>query len=97
MGLGELKITFDGKKGNRQYFTWVLEEKFPLLKDAGGYSICRTGQRLQVISPGKSGYSIPYLRDESPLRQAVAYIRPLQKSIGAYSPTSAVEVRFLNK
>ena len=100
MGLGELKITFDDKKGNHQYFTRVLEEKFPLLKNAGGYSICRTAsgsQRLQVISPGKSGYSIPYLRDESPLRQAVAYIRPLQKSIGTYSPTSAVEVRFLNR
>ena len=84
MGLGELKITFDDKKGSHQFLTRVLEEKFPLLKETGGYLICRTAngsQRLQVIPPGKNGYSIPYLRDESPLRQAVAYICPLQKSI----------------
>ena len=84
MGLGEQKITFDDKKGNHEYLTRVLEEKFPILKEGGGYLICRTAagsQRLQVISPGGSGYSIPHLRDDSPLRQAVAYIRPLQKSI----------------
>ena len=89
MGLGELKITFDDIKGNHQFLTRVLEEKIPLLKEAGGYSICRTAtgsQRLQVITPGKNGYSIPYLRDESPLRQEVAYIRPLQKSIFTYTP-----------
>ncbi|XP_070573531.1 G2/M phase-specific E3 ubiquitin-protein ligase-like [Ptychodera flava] len=28
-----------------------------------------------------SGYSVPYLRDESNLRQALAYIRPLQKNL----------------
>ena len=44
------------KKGNHQYFTHVLEEKFPLLKNAGGYSICRTAsgsQRSQVIGQEK--------------------------------------------
>lgn len=94
MGLGEMKITFDDKKGNHQFLTQVLGEKFPLLKEAGSFSICRTAtgsQRLLVIQPGKNGYSIPYLRDESPLRQAVAYIRPLQKSI-VTSPTSQVKV-----
>lgn len=98
MGLGELKITFDDKKGNHQFLTRVLEEKFPLLKEAGGYLICRTAtgsQRLQVIQPGKSGYSIPFLRDESPLRQAVAYIRPLQKSIVTYTTQVKVSCFFM--
>ena len=51
-----LKITFDDKKDNHQYFTRVLEEKFPLRKNAGGYSICRTAsgcQHLQVIGQEK--------------------------------------------
>ncbi|XP_028405450.1 uncharacterized protein LOC114528072 [Dendronephthya gigantea] len=38
-------------------------------------------EKLKAMGLGKNGYSIPYLRDESPLRQAVAYVRPLQKSI----------------
>lgn len=82
-GLGEKKITFENKKGSHKFLTQVLEDQYPLLKKAGGYLICRTAgsQRLQVIPPGQNGYSIPYLRDESALRQAVAYIRPLQKSI----------------
>lgn len=84
VGLGEQKITFQDKKGNHEYLTKVLEDKFPLLKKTGGFLICRTAsgsQRLKVIPPSQSGYNIPYLRDDSPLRQAVAYIRPLQKSI----------------
>ncbi|CAB4000244.1 Hypothetical predicted protein, partial [Paramuricea clavata] len=75
MGLGELKITFGDKKGNHQFLRRVLEEKFPLLKEAGDYSIFRTetgSQSLQVITPGKNGYSIPYLRDESAIKAGSA-------------------------
>jgi hypothetical protein len=95
-GLGEQKITFENKKGNHHFLTEVLEEKFPLLKKTGGFLLCRTagGQRLQVIPPGKNGYSIPYLRDESSLRQAVAYIRPLQLSIDIHHEEEQVSSRF---
>ena len=91
-GLGERKITFENKKGSHQFLTQVLEDTFRLLKKAGGYLLCRTtgSQRLQVIPHGKNGYSIPYLRDESTLRQAVAYIRPLQKSIDIPEGVSAM-------
>ncbi|CAH3045959.1 unnamed protein product, partial [Porites lobata] len=61
-----------------------LEEEFPKLKNRGGFEILRSG-----FSPGKSlvllrppasaGYSVKFLRDESGLGQALAYIRPLQR------------------
>ena len=63
-----------------------LEEEFPKLKNEGGFEILRSG-----FSPGKSlvllwppasvGCSINFLRDESELGQALAYARPLQRSL----------------
>ena len=50
----------------------------------------------QVIPPGQNGYSIPYLRDESTLRQAVAYIRPLQKSIDLPDVKDEVSTLYIN-
>ena len=63
-----------------------LEEEFLKLKNGGGFEILHSG-----FSPGKSlvllrppvsvGYSVKFLRDESGLGQALAYIRPLQRSL----------------
>ena len=82
-GLGERKITFENNKGSHQFLTEVLEDTFPLLKKTGVivFVVRLEVSVFKLFPPGKNGYSIPYLRDESTLRQAVAYIRPLQKSI----------------
>ena len=85
MGLGQLKITFDAKNAIIKYFTRVLQEKFLLLKNAGCYSICRAA--CKWLSAFTSYFihkiSLPYqLRNDSLLKQAVAYICILQKSNG---------------
>ncbi|XP_077977014.1 uncharacterized protein LOC144432625 [Glandiceps talaboti] len=39
------------------------------------------GKLLTPLPMPSSGYSVPYFRDESVLKHAVAYVRPLQKNM----------------
>ena len=82
-GLGRKKIVF-GCKDNAVAVQAKLEEEFPKLKAGGGFEILRSGgsRALVTINPHMvSGYSVRFLRDESGLGQALAYIRPLQKDL----------------
>ena len=65
-------------------FIEKLESIYPKLKEGSGFELLRSGpsnKDLMVIMPPASGYSVPYLHESSGLRQAVAYIIPMQKSL----------------
>ena len=84
-GLGRKKICFHSK-AQFAGFQEKLEEEYPKLKAGGGFVIMRSGNkgsnnRLAMIPPPASGYSVPFLRDFSGLGQAMAYIRPLQRDL----------------
>ena len=79
-GLGRKKICFHSKATGKE-FSKKLTEHFPKLSDAGGFELLRNGQPMVVIKPPGSGYSVPFLRDNSGLGQAICYIRPLQKDL----------------
>lgn len=82
-GLGRKTIVFN-RRDQAITFVVKLESIYPKLKDGGGFELLRSGpsnKDLVVITPPASGYSVPFLRESSGLGQAVAYIRPLQKSL----------------
>ena len=60
-----------------------LESTYPKLVEGGGFEILRSGARndLVVVTPPMAGYSVPFLRDQSGLGQALAYVRPLQSDL----------------
>lgn len=65
----------------------TIEDTFPQLKDTGGFELLRIsgttrGRNLCLIPSPDTGYTVRYLRSpQSGIRQAMVYIRPLQKSI----------------
>ena len=81
-GLEEKSICFS-KGGNSQHVHEKILEAFPILENAGGYEILRTGERgnrqLMVISMPPGGYTVPYLK--ATIASAKGYIRPLQKDL----------------
>ncbi|XP_077987602.1 uncharacterized protein LOC144442195 [Glandiceps talaboti] len=84
VGLGTRKITFDGD-GGFEHLQETLYRHYPKLADGGGFIIYRNmhagGKLLTTLPMPSSGYSVPYFRDESVLKHAVAYVRPLQKNM----------------
>ena len=78
-GLGRKKVVF-GNKDEAIEVSKKLEAAYPKLKAGGGFEILRSGigSSLAFVSPPATGYSVPYLRDQAGLGQALAYIRPLQ-------------------
>ena len=97
-GLGRKNIVF-GSRDNAVEVKGKLEQAYPKLDKGGGFEILRTGistsvHGLCVLKPPTStGYSVNFLRNESGLGQALAYIRPLQRSLD----TSPSEVRAVNR
>ena len=89
-GLGRKKLCFD-KKGDALHVKQSLEAAYPKLLHGGGFEILRSGsgpsQPLKLVLAPSSGYSVSYLRDFSGLGQALAYLRPIQRSLDT-SPTS---------
>lgn len=66
---------------------------YPKLKESEGFEILRRGAQtsdLVLIQPPRSGYSVPFLRDSSELRQAIAFIRPIQNNLDM-TPTAVVD------
>ena len=86
-GLGRKKIVFPNKNAGYTAFSEILMEKYPKLRDGGGFQLLRApggggGVRsLDLIMPGQDGYSIPYLRETQCLGQAILYVRPLQANL----------------
>ena len=60
-----------------------LETTDHKLVEGGGFEILRCGRRsdLVVVTPPTAGYSVPFLRDQSELAQALAYVRHLQSAL----------------
>ena len=81
-GLGKMKLVFPNKTANHSEVSSFLNEKFPRLKDGGGFEVLRAvggggGSRaLHIIPPGKDGYSLPYIKER--FSQAAVHMRPLQ-------------------
>ena len=97
-GLSPKKIVF-GCKDNAEQVKEKLEQAYPKLDKGGGFEILRSGNSTSVRglcvlkAPRSTGYSVHFLRNESGLGQALAYIRPLQRSLD----TSPSEVRAVNR
>lgn len=94
-GLGRKTIVFH-RKDQPLAFAEKVESVYPKLKDAGGFELLRSGpsnKDLVVITPPASGYSVAFLRESSGLGQAVAYIRPLQKSLSMAVVKNVFKVR----
>ena len=87
-GLGRKKVVFGNKDGAIEV-TKKLEAAYPKLKAGGGFEILRSGMgsSLAFVPPPATGYSVPYLRDQAGLGQALAYLRPLQVELDV-SPVS---------
>ena len=64
-----------------------LEQAYPKLVTGGRFEILRSGASTSVRGlcvlkpPATTGYSVNFLRNESGLGQALAYVRPLQRSL----------------
>ena len=85
-GLGEKVVTFN-KNGDHKHIEETLENAYEKLKGAGGFMLLRSGvrsnggARLETISIPYGGYSVHYLKYDSPLRSATCFIRPLQQDL----------------
>ena len=73
------------KSSDLEMFKQKLEETFSLLSNCGGFELLRTSANskysLDALAIPQGGYNTKYLADESPLGQAVCYIRPIQKDL----------------
>ena len=87
-GLGEKIVTFR-KNGDHRHIEETLCTAYSQLKDAGGFLLLRSGSRsksgdgtkLELIQIPYGGYSISYLKFDSPLRSATCYVRPMQHDL----------------
>lgn len=100
-GLGRKKICFHSQ-ADWNSVKLKLEETFPKLKNSGSFQVLRSGSdlnKLVLLIPPPSGYSVPYLRDVSGLGQALAYVRPLQCDLVMEECTSTItqQVKFITK
>ena len=82
--LSRKKIVF-GANDNAVKVKAKLEQAYPKLEKEGGFEILRSGVSTSVCglcvlkTPAASGYSVHFLRNESGLGQALAYLHPLQR------------------
>ncbi|MGH0189039.1 UNVERIFIED_CONTAM: hypothetical protein FKN15_033563 [Acipenser sinensis] len=92
--LGRKKITFADKNGGFSELCETLFSHFPQLKGAGGFQMLRSVNKTKQLAPipmPASGYSVKFLRTESGLNQAMAYIRPLQNDLESIAKREAEE------
>jgi hypothetical protein len=81
-GLGDFRVVFSNKRGGHAHIKETLESVFPKIKEAGGFEILRSSgssRSLERIQVPPTEYTVSYLKEI--LRQAIAYIRPLQKDL----------------
>lgn len=93
-GLGKKRVRFEDMNGSFADFTQKIVEMFPAIQMAGAFKVMRSarGRQLVDIPMPPEGYSIPYLRLESGLNKAVAYIVPIQNSIPVVRQEDIAEV-----
>lgn len=80
VGLGKRRVRFKDSKCSFREFCTALYEFFPALRDSGGFKIMRStrNKSLVDIPIPPDGYTVEYLKHESGLNRAMAYIVPLQ-------------------
>lgn len=83
VGLGKRRVRFKDSKCSFREFCSALYEFFPALKESGGFKVMRAtrNKSLVDIPMPAGGYTIDYLRYESGLNRAMAYIVPLQQRL----------------
>ena len=83
-GLGRKKLVF-GSKDTANLIQEKLENAFSKLSHGGGFEILRSGATVKELviirPPANVDYAVPFLRNESGLGQALAYIRPVQRNL----------------
>eukprot|EP00112_Aurelia_sp_Birch-Aquarium-sp1_P024189 Seg752.11 transcript_id=Seg752.11/GoldUCD/mRNA.D3Y31 product="tRNA uracil-O 2-methyltransferase" protein_id=Seg752.11/GoldUCD/D3Y31 len=87
-GMGEKTLVFD-KNGDHSHIAETICAAFEKLRAAGGFTLLRSGSRstpgertrLELISIPYGGYSVPFLKNDSPLRSAMCFIRPMQMDL----------------
>ena len=92
-GLAKTKIVFKDKHAVHAEVCTILEETFPQLKNAGGYTLHRAksgGQNRPLLQLKPSWYDIKLLKKEV-TSSACIYIRPLQQNLDL---TIKANVRF---
>jgi hypothetical protein len=96
--LGRKKVVFESKDSAMGVIK-KLEEVYPKLKSGGCFDILRSGgpspRNLMLINAPVTGYSVKFLRDESGLGQAIAYIRPLQRNLDTSPLEESVRLSIL--
>ena len=96
-GLGRKTIVF-GRSDDASTFMEKVETVFPKLKHGDGFEILQSGvlqKDLMVLTPPPSGYSVPFIQDSSGLGQALAYVRPLQRSLDVNPAATFFRVCYL--
>lgn len=93
-GLGGKKVSFTNVQVSSLDFINTLERAFPPLKHSGGFKLVRCYRSKQLIDiampPG--GYTADYLKNQSNLNKAVAYIVPLQADLPLNGDVQKVKV-----
>ena len=92
-GLGRKKIVFGNKDGAIEV-NQKMEAMHPKLKAGGGFEILRSGMgnKLMFVPPTACGYSVPYLRDQAGIGQALPYVHPLQEKLDLAPASVTIEV-----
>ena len=87
------KIVFGNKDGAIEV-NQKIEAMYPKLKAGGGFEILRSGMdnKLMFVPPTACRYSVPYLRDQADIGQALAYVRPLQEKLDLAPASVTIEV-----
>lgn len=81
-GLGRKLIQFP-INGSASGFITKLQEVFPPLCGAGGFKLmrCSRSRRLVELPVPYGGYTVSFLKGESGLNKAVAYVVPIQADL----------------
>ncbi|XP_078811933.1 uncharacterized protein LOC105357912 [Oryzias latipes] len=100
-GIGKKLVTFARNTGDHSFLSEHLYSAFPLLTEAGGFSLAKSDRRkqLSLLPIPASGYSLEYLRCRVEIKRAPLYIIPLQRALTLQPPhieTTAVMERCLS-
>ena len=84
-GLGKKKVKLSRESTHLQ-LCQALYTAFPPLQYAGGFKLYkanRASELVEIPMPPDTGYSVGFLRTDSELNRAVAYIVPVQQRLEA--------------
>jgi hypothetical protein len=85
-GLGKIKVVFPNTKSSHDELQSFLENKFPRLKNGGGFEFLKTvgggggfKRPLVLIPPCREGYTVSHLKER--FGQSVVFMRPIQRDL----------------